>query len=56
MGWRTAALGGLSLRKGTCHTGMSQGYVTSFKKAETPPEERGGFPSSGLDNCLNVIA
>ena len=34
----------------------SQGYVTSFRKAETPPEERRGFPSSGLDNCLNVIA
>ena len=24
VGWRTAALGGLSLRKGTCHTGMSR--------------------------------
>lgn len=34
---RTAALGGLSLRKEICHKGLV--YVMSFGKEETPPEE-----------------
>lgn len=34
---RTAALGGLSLRREICHKGLV--YVMSFGKEETPPEE-----------------